>query len=148
MGFSSPALVLCVFLLFAVPISIIDIRSYRIPDILSLPCILLILALRAALDIRSFPNYAAAAVFGVALFYCVRRRTKGLGMGDVKFACLVGLCCGLPGIFVALFAASISGIAAVLLLHLFSIKDIKKPIPFAPFLTLGVAAAYCLLKIP
>jgi prepilin signal peptidase PulO-like enzyme (type II secretory pathway) len=79
--------------------------------------------------------FLAAALFAFALFFCVASGTGGLGFGDVKFAAVIGLVCGFPGVLAALLAASVLGLA---LSPLFRRPDgTRLPIPFAPFLCAG-----------
>jgi prepilin signal peptidase PulO-like enzyme (type II secretory pathway) len=137
-------LILWVFVLFAIPISIRDIRSYRIPDLLSIPCFLIILAIRIFALPGSLPGHGGAAVFGGLLFFCVRLGTRGLGIGDIKFAALIGLFCGLPATFLAFGIAALTGILGALVWRRLSPGEARRPIPFAPFLSLGAVAAYCL----
>jgi prepilin signal peptidase PulO-like enzyme (type II secretory pathway) len=137
-------LILCVFILFAIPISITDLRCYRIPDSLCLPCFCIILVIRLLAGPESLPNHGGAALLGGLFFFCVRLGTKGLGIGDIKFAALVGLFCGLPAAFLGFAIAAFTGILAALVRRRFSAGGPAKPIPFAPFLSFGAAAAYCL----
>ncbi|MDR1949212.1 MAG: prepilin peptidase [Spirochaetaceae bacterium] len=142
-------LICCVFVLFAVPISIADIRSYRIPDILSLPCFFIILVIRILAAPGLLLNYGGAALFGGALFFCVRLGTRGLGIGDIKFAALIGLFCGLPAVFLAFAVAALTGILGALVRRRLarrrlSAGDSKTLLPFAPFLSLGAVTAYLL----
>jgi prepilin signal peptidase PulO-like enzyme (type II secretory pathway) len=137
---------LFVFLGFALPISFIDIRSYRIPDVLSIPCFLLILILHIRDNPGLLPNFLAAAFFSALVFFLIRLATRGLGLGDVKFAALTGLFCGLPWAWAAFLLAAIAGLGAAPFLA--SRKTKKNPplIPFAPFLSLGAVAAYGLSR--
>jgi leader peptidase (prepilin peptidase)/N-methyltransferase len=62
---------------------------------------------------------------------------KGLGMGDIKLATLIGLVTAFPGvIFALLIGIFIGGLVAVVLL-LFKIKGRKDVIPYGSFLALG-----------
>lgn len=127
---------LAVFLVFALPVSVIDIRTRRIPDALSVPCFLVVLAARLRYSPETTLFFLAAALFAFALFFCVALGTGGLGFGDVKFAAVIGLVCGFPGVLAALLAASVLGLA---LSPLFRGPDgAGLPIPFAPFLCAGV----------
>ena len=132
---------LAIFILCAVPASVIDIRSYRIPDWLTLPCFALVSAILLVLDRTSFFPSISAAIFGAGLFLCVRLGTKGLGLGDVKFAALVGLLCGIPGCFIAFFAAAASGLLVAVPLVLSHRIRKDTPIPFGPFLAFGAILA-------
>jgi prepilin signal peptidase PulO-like enzyme (type II secretory pathway) len=138
--------VLFVFLGFALPISFIDIRSYRIPDRLCIPCFLLILILHIKNNPELLPNFLAAAFLSALVFFLIRRATRGLGLGDVKFAALTGLFCGLPWAWAAFLMAALTGLGAAPFLASRKMKKDPPPIPFAPFLSLGAVAAYGLSR--
>ncbi|MDR2029785.1 MAG: A24 family peptidase [Treponema sp.] len=135
-----------VFLGFALPISFIDIRSYRIPDVLCIPCFLLILILHIWGNPGLLPNFLAAAGISGLVFFLIRLATKGLGLGDVKFAALTGLFCGLPWAWAAFLIAALTGLGAALLFTARKTTDHPPRIPFAPFLSLGAIAAYGLSR--
>jgi prepilin signal peptidase PulO-like enzyme (type II secretory pathway) len=140
---SVPALL--IFLAFALPASIIDIRSYRIPDLLVFPGFAVMFVFLLMFQIGVLPNRLAAALLSVLFFSIIRRVAGGLGLGDVKFAMLIGLCCGLPWVCVAFLAAALTGIAAFLAARLAG-KSRSDPLPFAPFLTAGVIAVFVLSR--
>jgi leader peptidase (prepilin peptidase) / N-methyltransferase len=134
------------FLAFAVPASVVDIREYRIPNVLA-PCGL---ASLLALDILSAPAGAlagaaladaAAAVLTSLSFLAVRRFVGGLGWGDVKFSALAAFFSGLPYCFAAMLIASAAAllyVAAAMVLKRF---ERGARIPFAPFIAGGAMAA-------
>jgi leader peptidase (prepilin peptidase)/N-methyltransferase len=65
---------------------------------------------------------------------------RGMGMGDIKLACLIGLVTGLPLVIVALLIGIfIGGLVAVILLLLRK-KGRKDVIPYGTFLGLGPIA--------
>jgi prepilin signal peptidase PulO-like enzyme (type II secretory pathway) len=135
--------VLLIFFAFALPASIIDIRSYRIPDLLVFPCFAVIFVFLLIFQISVLPDRLAAALLSGLFFSIIRRFTRGLGMGDVKFAALIGLCCGLPWVCAAFLIAALAGIAALLLARRGGTRG-GYPLPFAPFLTAGAVAAFAL----
>jgi prepilin signal peptidase PulO-like enzyme (type II secretory pathway) len=133
--------VLLIFLVFALPASMIDIQSWRIPDMAVFPCFAAVFFFLLIAQTEILPNRLAAALLSGLFFFVLRRVSGGLGLGDVKFAMLIGLCCGLPLACVAFLAAALTGIAGVLIL-----RRKEKPIPFAPFLTAGAVAAFALSR--
>jgi prepilin signal peptidase PulO-like enzyme (type II secretory pathway) len=140
-----------VFLGFALPISLIDIRTYRIPDALCIPCFVLIMILRMGDNPETLPHFLVAAFFSALVFFLIRLGTKGLGLGDVKFAALVGIFCGLPWACAAFLTASLTGLAfaGLAAIRVFTSKNIRSApplIPFAPFLSIGALAAYGLSR--
>lgn len=64
-------------------------------------------------------------------------RGKGMGIGDIKLAFLLGFVLGYPNIIIALFAAFIIGSIIGIFLITLKIKKLKSEIPFAPFLIIG-----------
>lgn len=142
----------CIFLV----IFLIDLEHMLVLDVVVFPGMLVALAasffwpgiqglgLLPAAPLDRVLSSLAGGVIGLAamaLPYVVYRR--GMGMGDIKLAALIGLATGFPLIFVALLLAVISGglIAGILLLS--KIKKRTDAIPFAPFL--AVAAMVTLL---
>jgi Flp pilus assembly protein protease CpaA len=139
--------VFLIFLAFALPASWADIRSYRIPDRLVFPCLALALAFLLYADPASLPAGLAAALLSGLFFFIIRKATKGLGLGDVKFAALIGLCCGPSLACAAFLCAAALGIAFILAGRRRGTEKLRRPIPFAPFLTAGVIAVFGLSRI-
>jgi prepilin signal peptidase PulO-like enzyme (type II secretory pathway) len=139
------AVALLIFLAFALPASAIDLRSFRIPDLLVFPCFALVFLFLLIAQIDALPNRLAAALLSGLFFFLIRRCAGGLGLGDVKFAMLIGLCCGLPWACAAFLAAALMGIAALLVARRGK-PERGRPLPFAPFLTAGTVAAFILSR--
>jgi prepilin signal peptidase PulO-like enzyme (type II secretory pathway) len=135
------ALVLLIFLVFALPASAIDMRDCRIPDLLVFPgfAAVFLFLLNSQADVLS--NRLAAALLSGLFFFIIRRFTGALGLGDVKFSMLIGLCCGLPWACAAFLVAAVTGIAFILIARRGE-QERRKPLPFAPFLSAGVIAAF------
>jgi leader peptidase (prepilin peptidase)/N-methyltransferase len=62
---------------------------------------------------------------------------KGMGMGDVKLACLIGLVTGLPLVIVALLTGILLGGLVAIILLLLKKKGRKEVIPYGAFLGIG-----------
>jgi len=67
---------------------------------------------------------------------------KGIGVGDVKLAALLGLMLGYPLIIVGLFMAFIIGALFGLILIIAGKKKMKDTIAFGPFLIIGFYIAF------
>lgn len=131
-----------IFSIFSIPIFIIDLRSRRIPDILSLGGVATILTFLAFVSPDSLLPNTLTALVSAALFYCVRHFTRGLGLGDVKLAGFIAFFLGPVG---SLFAFPISATAGLLYaLYTVGIRktSTKERIPYAPFLIGGAYAGY------
>jgi leader peptidase (prepilin peptidase)/N-methyltransferase len=94
--------------------------------------------LAAVLDPGSLPERAiAAAGAGGLLFVAALAYPRGMGLGDVKLAAVMGLYLGrnvAPAIFVALLAGTVAGLAIIARQ---GASARKQAIPFGPFLALG-----------
>lgn len=133
-----------VFLCLMIVCSFIDLRLMIIPDVISLPMILLtpIVAL-----IHPDLEWSAAIIGVVAgagslyfiawLYYLIRKET-GMGAGDVKLLAAIGGWLGYQAIFPTLFYGSLLGAASGLLAIVVTKKlNLKSEIPFGPFLAIG-----------
>ncbi|WP_455381855.1 prepilin peptidase [Salinispira pacifica] len=135
----SPRLILnASLLLIAVPISIVDLRERRVPDILSVGGTVAVLGLGAILRREGFLGQLLGMAAGTTAFWSVRFASgRKLGWGDVKFSALIGAALGPAGWFWAVMAASLLGLAVAGFLRAFRRIDSQAHIPFAPFLTAG-----------
>ncbi len=132
-------------LLIVIPITVIDIFHFLIPDVLTLPALALAIVC-AFLPGGITPLQCGLGIIaGGGFLYCagflgerVLRRGNAMGFGDVKLMALVGAAFGWKTAFLTIvlsaFTGSIVGIA--LLVHGKLSKDHK--IPFGPFLSLGL----------
>ena len=83
--------------------------------------------------------YLVPAIGSFAFLYLLWAvtRGKGLGFGDVKFAFLMGLLLGFPGVIIAFYVAFLTGALTGVILMLGRYKTWKSKIAFGPFLVLG-----------
>jgi leader peptidase (prepilin peptidase)/N-methyltransferase len=137
-GVTARGFIAALFVIVLVVLSVIDIEQRILPNRIVIPATVVILALQLIF----FPDQAlewivstlgAAAFFGLA--YVTYR--AGLGLGDVKFAALLGAGLGkavVLGIFVGMFAA---GIAGLVIVAREGMSARKKAIPLGPFLAFG-----------
>ncbi len=139
------AIEICLFLAFAVPITVMDIRQYRIPDVLTLSGILFFVVFNLARGEATPGSLALSFGVGFGLFWLIHRVSRGkMGMGDAKYSALIAVAAGLLPWLVSLFIASLAGVAfAAVMIGLFH-RDRGARIPFAPFLTLGAVSAILL----
>ena len=133
--------------LFALYLSLIDIRELRIPNrILIWGFIVTIAAMILAGLAISDPTRILQALGGgaisIASFFLLHLvKPSGLGMGDVKFAGLIGgalswiaFPIGLIGLAIAFVA---SALFAIISFSIFR-SSMKRVIPFAPFMAFGL----------
>ncbi|MGZ4267860.1 MAG: prepilin peptidase [Solirubrobacteraceae bacterium] len=128
---------------FLVPITLIDLDFRLIPNKLTLPAAVLALVTILALD-RGFLAEAliAAAAAGGFFFVAAVAYPRGMGMGDVKLAAVMGLYLGravAPAVFIALIAGVVVG--AGIIARKGAAAGRKTAVPFGPFLALGAVIA-------
>jgi leader peptidase (prepilin peptidase) / N-methyltransferase len=141
-GFSARALVAAVFAATLVVLSAIDVERRILPDLIVLPATLLVLALQLAF----FPERAlewvlAALGASLFLFLALLAYPRGMGMGDVKLALLLGAGLGkavMVGLMVGMLAATA---LSVVLIAKHGLVARKMAIPFGPFLAFGALVA-------
>jgi leader peptidase (prepilin peptidase) / N-methyltransferase len=127
-----------VFTTALLAVTLTDLERRIIPNKILLVAALTGLAIVAVGDPGSLPERAAAAAAaGGLLFAAALAYPRGMGLGDVKLAAVMGLFLGrsvAPAIFVALVAGSVVGLAMIVR-HGGAAR--KRAIPFGPFLALG-----------
>jgi leader peptidase (prepilin peptidase)/N-methyltransferase len=127
-----------VFVTTLVAVTLTDLEQRIIPNKILLVAAVLEVAIAAATDPGSLPERAAAAAAaGGALFLAALAYPRGMGLGDVKLAAVMGLFLGrnvAPAILAALVAGSAVGLAMI---AREGAAARKKAIPFGPFLAFG-----------
>jgi len=139
-GLHPEALVAAAFCLVLVAISATDIEHGIIPNRIVLPAAVVILAAQTA--IHPSPQWAVGALGASGfLFAAALIAPRGMGMGDVKLALVLGAMLGTTvtvGMMVGLLAAVVPAI--VLFIRL-GVGARKVKLPFGPFLALGAVVA-------
>ena len=142
-GFVEPAPVGIFVVLALILITLIDLRLLVIPDQLNAFLALLALAVIPITNYKLLITvHLLGVVFGAGLFGLIILLTKGrgMGMGDLKLAVVLGLLFGWPKVILIVgLAFVIGGIWAAILL-LAKKKSLKDAIPFGPFLAISAVA--------
>jgi leader peptidase (prepilin peptidase) / N-methyltransferase len=133
-----------VLVTFLVPIAVIDFDLKIIPNKLTAPAAVLAVVLGALIEPSYLPEQLIAG-FGALLFFYLPAliHAKGMGMGDVKLAAVLGLYLGravAPALFIALIAGVIAGMAVIGMKGMTEGRRTK--VPFGPFLALGGLIAF------
>jgi len=148
-------LVAWIFLLLA----LVDIRLHMIPDELNVLLIVLGIALPVLTPVSPLGNASfmgayslmfglgdtvwtsrlLAALFGLAFLGILIALTKGrgMGLGDLKLAVVLGLLFGWPDIVLILLLAFVIGSAVALLLIGFGKQHMKGKMAFGPYMALA-----------
>jgi leader peptidase (prepilin peptidase)/N-methyltransferase len=122
-----------------VPISLIDFDQRVIPNKITLPAAIVALAVGLAFTPSRVPEQliAGAAAAGFLLVFALAY-PKGMGIGDVKLAGVLGLFLG-RSVAVALLVGVLAGaiVGAAIMAQLGVKQGRKTAVPFGPFLALG-----------
>ena len=133
--------VVAVYIAVFVACAASDLTSYRVPNVITYPAILLAFLIGAFLPDADFSAalLGGATASGLMLFSLVVSR-GAMGLGDVKLATFAGLALGWPFIASALVLMAVSGGVTALILLLFGLRGRKDPIPYAPFISAAAVA--------
>jgi leader peptidase (prepilin peptidase)/N-methyltransferase len=128
------------FCALLVTLSVIDLRHRIVPNRLVLPAAAAVLVVHTLLD--PSPEWLLGAVGAAGfLFLAVLAYPKGLGMGDVKLALLLGAMLGAT-VSVALMLGFLASLVPALLLFWRHGRAARKmALPLVPFLALGAVVA-------
>jgi leader peptidase (prepilin peptidase)/N-methyltransferase len=149
-GISLSAFFYLIFLYALIVISFIDLKWQIIPDVISLPGILLGLTASFFLPLSFKDAFLGALLGGGVLFfvaygYYFITKKEGMGGGDIKLLAMIGAFLGWQAVPFVLFIASLMGSIIGIIWLIATGKDRHCPIPFGPFLALG---AICVLFYP
>lgn len=131
-----------IFLAAALPICIYDLKELRIPNCLSLGGTVLLLCLPVLVGPDALVSKSAGVLLGWGIFLLTRFITGGkLGLGDVKFAGMMGAAVGIRWWIAAMGYAAAAGLLTALSLLAVGRITRETRLPFAPFLTVGTIGA-------
>jgi len=141
-GLSGDAFVAAFFCAVLVALSAIDVERRILPDRIVLPSTVAVLVAQVALHPDRTVEWIAAGLgASLFLFAALVAYPKGMGMGDVKLALLLGVMLGWEvavGLMVGMLAALVLG---VVLIARNGMGARKTAIPFGPFLAFGSIVA-------
>ena len=133
-----------VFLAGLLAMTFIDIDHKIIPDSISLGGIIAGFAFSFWIGVGWKDSLfgillGGGSLLAVALGYWLLTRREGMGMGDVKLLAAIGAFLGWRAVLFTVFAASLSGSVAGIVVMRMKGADGKFEVPFGPFLALGAA---------
>lgn len=131
--------------------SVIDIRSRRLPDYLTLPLLALGLLITLTLQPGGLLLHVLAAAIGflalclVAAAYRRLRGIDGLGLGDAKLLAAAGAWLGPLYLAPVVFVSAVLTLVAALILRLLGRQvSLQSTLPFGPFLSASFFGFWCL----
>jgi leader peptidase (prepilin peptidase)/N-methyltransferase len=132
-----------VLVLVLVPIALIDFERQLIPNKITLPAAIAAVVIGTVLDPGGEPQrLIAGAAAGGFLLIAALAYPRGMGMGDVKLAAVLGLFLGravAPALLIALLSGVVVG--AAIMARVGVAAGRKTAVPFGPFLALGGVVA-------
>ncbi len=142
-GLSLTCLFLFIFCSALVVITFIDLEHRIIPDVISLPGIVVGFASSFFLGWLGWQHSLIGIVVGggslflVASGYQLVTKKEGMGGGDIKLLAMMGAFLGWRAIPFIIFTSSLVGSVVGIAIMLAQKKDAKLAIPFGPFLAFG-----------
>jgi leader peptidase (prepilin peptidase)/N-methyltransferase len=121
----------------------IDLQHQIIPDVISLPGILVGLIFSLVNPNVTWQDafigllLGGGVLYAIALFYFLWRKQEGMGGGDIKLQAMIGAFLGWQALPFVIFASSLTGSCIGILAMIRQGKGTKMRIPFGPFLSLA-----------
>jgi leader peptidase (prepilin peptidase)/N-methyltransferase len=144
-----PALVKWFWLLLMVPMSVIDIKKYIIPDQFTLPYIVLGLVLSfLPHDLSAQYSFLGIAAGGGTLLFIGKlgsillKKEETMGGGDIKLMAAFGALFGWKLAFLSIMLGALAGSFSGIFLIAFKNLKIDHKIPFGPFLAAGIFISF------
>jgi len=142
-GFTWEALTAWLLISLLVIITIADLVYMRIPNKILIFFLPLFIVMRLVSHEQSWWHYVLGAVAGGGLIILIAVASKGgMGMGDAKLMLLCGFVLGYSQIITGFLLACFIGTIVGGVLQALKITKRKQPIPFGPYLALGIGIAY------
>ena len=143
-SFMAIDIVRTLLILALIYLAYIDLRTFRLPDAMTIPMIAtgLVLNYFPNLGFTSFANAISGAIIGYTFLWglnCIYRWAKkqnGIGMGDAKLLAALGAWLGVSALPEILLIASISGFIGGLIWLRFQQQSTRSAFPFGPFLAI------------
>lgn len=132
-----------VFCAALVAIIFIDFHHQIIPDVISLPGIILGFLASFVNPYVSWQSSGLGILIGGGTLYCIAMgyylltKREGMGGGDIKLLAMIGAFLGWPSLPIVLFSSSFIGSIIGIGAMVQQKKGGKTVIPFGPFLSLG-----------
>lgn len=124
-------------------ITFIDLDHQIIPDVITLPGIILGFTASLFLPGTTFLDSLIGIAAGggglllVAMGYSLIAKREGMGAGDIKFISMIGAFLGIKGVLLTIFLGSLFGSSVGLTVMIKEKKDRRYAVPFGPFLAIG-----------
>ncbi len=121
----------------------IDIHHQIIPDLISLPGIVMGFLFSLVSNTVTWQSSLLGLILGggvlytLALLYTLLRKTDGMGGGDIKLLAMIGAWLGWQSLPFVIFTSSLTGSIIGVIVIFSQNKDSQTRIPFGPFLSVA-----------
>jgi len=142
-GLSVQTLIYIILSSALIIIAFIDLNEEIVPDVISLPGIVIGFIISFFVPYISFIDSALGIAVGGGLILIIGLggsvifKKEAMGGGDVKLAAMIGAFLGWRYVIISLFLGFFVGALAGIFLILSKIKSREDAIPFGPFIVLG-----------
>jgi len=142
-GLTPAALIYFIFISALIVVTFIDLDHRIIPDVITLPGIVLFFLATFFLPTISYKNALAGLVIGGGLLWAIAwgyhllTGKEGMGGGDIKLLAMIGALTGVTGVCFTVFVSSAVGTLVGLITMAYTKQGMKLAIPFGPFLAIG-----------
>ncbi|WP_440682453.1 prepilin peptidase [Cysteiniphilum halobium] len=141
-GVTPAALLLCLMYFFLIPLAVIDLKHFMLPDNLTLPLLWIGLLANCAFVFSSPIQAILGAVFGYGVLWVVfwvfkfLTKKEGMGYGDFKLMAALGAWFGAPSLLFLIFTSAVIGIVFAIVISLIK-RQGTSLIPFGPSIALA-----------
>jgi leader peptidase (prepilin peptidase) / N-methyltransferase len=137
-GLNSLFLIYAIMASTLLVVALIDLDHKVIPNIITLPGIIVGLGLSLRLLSITPLSSLLGVLIGGTLFYLIAIISKGgMGGGDIKLIAMIGAFLGWQGTLFTIFSSALLGSVVGMTLMLLGKKGRKDKVPFGPFLSCG-----------
>jgi leader peptidase (prepilin peptidase)/N-methyltransferase len=142
-GLSIQSLIYIILSSALIIIAFIDLNEQIVPDVISLPGIVIGFIISFFVPYISFINSALGVLVGGGIILLIGLagstlfKKEAMGGGDVKLAAMIGAFLGWRYVIISLFLGFFLGALAGIILILSKIKNREDVVPFGPFIVLG-----------
>lgn len=138
-GLSNQLMVALVLAAILIIISFVDFKYYLIPNRVILVGFIIGVMVHIYFPTIAWSNVFLGFIVGGGVLYLLAIVSKGgMGGGDIKLGALIGFYLGWQKVLAALFLGALFGSIYGIFMILTKKIDKKTPIPFGPFLSMGV----------
>lgn len=141
-GISSATLLLCFMYFFLIPLAVIDLKHFMLPDNLILTLLWMGLLVNCGFVFSSPTQAILGAILGYGILWMVFwvfkfiTNKEGMGYGDFKLMAALGAWFGAPSLLFLIFSSAVIGIVFATVLSLIK-RQGTTIIPFGPSIALA-----------